>query len=513
MLQHNTSHNSVFRLLVPVLAGIAFLSLPACRTMPPAELPAVEMTPERFEMNRGRPRNNQIFDIDTVTQITISVTAAEWNRLLEMYDIYPKNEEIVQARLEISGNQETQAFGEVGLGLRGNTSRRRPEGDKGEPHDPENPAWRSAHFKLDLNSFVPGQKYLGIDKLILKWPKDDGTRIREVYSFDLFRRFGVATAPRASFAHLTIRILEPDGTWTEAPYGVYSMIEAVNSDYIQARVREGVFGSRDGWLFKCLWPSTLEYSPVLARRIGVEHVSLDPAQTITYPYDLKTPKDDIEQGRTALIDFIQNLNTLDDAAFATWISRTMDVDLFLKTLAVNVAVGSWDDYWNLSSNYYLYLERDGRVHYIPYDFDNTLGTGLAFNNFDPGTRSPFEWGMEPNRPLVNRILAIPGYRELYRKHLGELIDPVNDLFNAANSIERVSLWRTMLESWAKKDVTMGIDTGDGSSPGWDVDIPAEWGLVRPYRLLSGDDDLDGSKPNYFMIRNRTLREAVSGSGQ
>ncbi len=495
-------HHFNFLLLSALALSSLVFPLLSCRSVAPAAaLPPVEMSAERLELNSGRPRNDKIFDISTVTEITVSLTAAEWNLLLGYYDTYPKNEEVVRAQVSITSSGESQSFGDIGFGLRGNTSRRRPEGESGESHDPDSPVWRHAHFNLDFNSFLPDQKFLGIDKLILKWSKDDGSRVKEVYNYDLFRRFGVEAAPRASFAHLTIRVLEEDGSWTEAPYGVYSMIESVNSDYIQARVREKVFGGREGYLFKCLWPATLEYSERLENRIGIEYVSLVPSQNITYPYDLKTSKDDLEGAKAALITFIEKLNTLDDAAFAPWIADVMDVDLFLRTLAVNVAIGSWDDYWNLGSNFYLYIEKDGRVHFIPYDYDNTLGTGLPSSNLDPGTRSVINWGSTQDRPLVRRVLAIPEYLELYRSHLRALVNPANALFDPASSLARVNAWRELIKPWAIRDVTLNDLSGDKSSPRWEVDTPPSWGRVRPYRVLSGDANLEGDKPNYFMIRS------------
>ncbi|MCF6147173.1 MAG: hypothetical protein E3K37_00765 [Candidatus Kuenenia sp.] len=46
--------------------------------------------------------------------------------------------------------------------------------------------------------------------------------------------------------------------------------------------------------------------------------------------------------------------------------------LFLKFLAVNVLVGSWDGYWVNINNYYLYFDECGMVYFNPYDYDNTL---------------------------------------------------------------------------------------------------------------------------------------------
>lgn len=54
---------------------------------------------------------------------------------------------------------------------------------------------------------------------------------------------------------------------------------------------------------------------------------------------------------------------------------------FLKTYAIrNVTVGMWDDYWSNSNNYYFYFDAAGKFYFIPYDYDNTLGTSLLMAN-------------------------------------------------------------------------------------------------------------------------------------
>ena len=67
----------------------------------------------------------------------------------------------------------------------------------------------------------------------------------------------------------------------------------------------------------------------------------------------------------------------------------MDVPLLLKTYAVNVAVGMWDDYWNNSNNYYFYFNPKGQFFFIPYDYDNTLGTSMDCGVIqDSGRKDP-----------------------------------------------------------------------------------------------------------------------------
>ncbi|MBR6932314.1 MAG: site-2 protease family protein, partial [Bacteroidales bacterium] len=108
---------------------------------------------------------------------------------------------------------------------------------------------------------------------------------------------------------------------------------------------------------------------------------------------------------------------LEGSQFHDWIGSHMDVDLFLKTYAVNVGVGMWDDYWNnAGNNTFLYFNSqsatDYHVYLLPHDYDNTLGTTSAVGaQTDAVTHNPYEWGPTDvtQSPLVNKILAFDDY--------------------------------------------------------------------------------------------------------
>ena len=109
-----------------------------------------------------------------------------------------------------------------------------------------------------------------------------------------------------------------------------------------------------------------------------------------------------EDAKAQLQDFIAKLNGKSDESFKKWISEVCDVELLMRTYAVNVAVGMWDDMWNNGNNYYLYFNSLDKLNYkvffIPYDYDNTLGTS---NCYDPAKQNPTQWGgmgklMEPS---------------------------------------------------------------------------------------------------------------------
>ena len=432
---------------------------------------------------------NDLFNLDKIPEITLEISEQQWNLLLTNYDLNPKNETKVIAKYSYKLDGSTQVLDSIGLRLRGNTSRRRPEGITGQLHNATNPDWHHCHFGLDFKKFIKAQRFEGLKKLNLKWFKDDANYVREIYSYDLFRRYGIWTAPRASYCRLTIKVA---GSTTPAYYGVYMMAESIDEEFIVNRKNQ--WSEAMGFMWKGGWAGNLNADFVQTSSIGVEDVKLNPANSTYFAYDLKTREEELPQAKTELIAFINNLNTKTGVDFQNWISQKMDIDLFLKTYAVNIMVGMWDDYWVNGNNFYFYMAPNGKAYFIPYDYDNTLGTSLLMPN--SGTQNPLNWGPSSGRPLITKILAIPEYQAKFKLYIKELANSQNDLFDASKSMSRISLWQTKIGPYISND------TGEDM---FLEDKPASWGNAPYYRLKSGNG-LGGSSgaANYFSSRIQSI---------
>ena len=113
----------------------------------------------------------------------------------------------------------------------------------------------------------------------------------------------------------------------------------------------------------------------------------------------------------------------------------MNVNAFLRWAAVNMLLGSWDNYYATPSNYYLYNSgRRGAAedfvgspyfHFIPWDYDNCLGIDYS------GTRWQYadilDWPGKANRhtpniPLVRNLLRNHDYRQYYLDYMEHILD-------------------------------------------------------------------------------------------
>ena len=424
-----------------------------------------------------------VWDDAVIPEIHLEVSLSEWNRLLSLYDANAFTTQYVMATATFVKEGETTVIDSVGLRIKGNTSRRRPEGYYGQMHQRDNTDWHHAHFGVNLRKYVDDDAHTiqGVRKLHLKWFKDDPAYVREVFCFELFRRAGVWTALRDNYCRLWLHV---EGDSHEAYYGVYGMLEPIDKRYLKDRKNR--FGSSDGYLWKCRNAAAGLNNPN-------GDIWYDDDTDDRHAYTLETNTSEFDSARVQLVDFMNKINGLSDNDFRTWIQQVTDVDLLLKTYAVNVAVGMWDDYWNNANNYYLYFNGTGtsgyKFYFIPYDYDNTLGTSLRCGvQDDEGRHSPLNWGNDNNR-LIARLLKFDDFKAIYIKHLKFLVKSGNAMMDRQTAQARIRSWQRKIEQYVNNDT--GEDTAI-------EDRPAPWGNHSEYNLLKSDSE------NFFTVKAASI---------
>lgn len=428
-----------------------------------------------------------LFDLSAVPQITITLTEEDWNQYLKNFDENPSNGLYVPARFTFQKGSDRYERDSVGLRPRGNTSRRRPEGEPGQMHLRQGADWHHAHFGIRFTEYDTGERFFGMDRIVLKWFNNDPSYCREVFCYDLFHRFDVWSAPHASYCRLYIQI---EGDSSPAYFGVYEMVEGVRKGWMDHRRKEGKLPDSDGNLWKAAYNGSGIADLSDFDRTGTSKMGVSDDWT-DYSYALKThKKTGLEAAKQELYDFIENdMRYLPSGSseLQEYLTAHMDVDLFLRALAVNVAVGMWDDYWVNGNNYYFYFDSNHRFYFIPYDYDNTLGTNSLIDN--AGTHNPLYWGSrDGDRLLVKKVLSIAAYEDTYKQYLRQIVSD-RELMEPSAAIARVRGFQSLIGDYVENDT--GEDMQIQDSPAW-------WGNID-YKLLSGDNQgTDGS--NFFRTK-------------
>jgi len=126
-----------------------------------------------------------------------------------------------------------------------------------------------------------------------------------------------------------------------------------------------------------------------------------------------------------LFRFLDVVNNEPDGTFPEEIEKVLDVDGFLRYLAVSVLAVHLDNYLGIGHNYYLY-ETGGRFVILPWDLNMAFGTfncfgidreGLVNFYIDEPTCGPIA-----ERPLVQRLLSHQPYLDTYHGYLVELME-------------------------------------------------------------------------------------------
>lgn len=243
---------------------------------------------------------------------------------------------------------------------------------------------------------------------------NDTSAVTESVAYDLYREAGVYTS-NTSYAIIYFDI---DGT--VIPYGLFLIQEPIDDVFV-----ERYFGKNEdssiGDLYKCTWqtgPATLknnynDYS------LGVSNY-LDGFRR---SYALKTNKE--EADFTSFTDFIGLVNQTSVTSYYDSVSTSLDTDAFARALAMGFLIGSADDYRSNANNYYMYFN-EGEAYYIPFDMDNSMGTGWnPYTNYgidllvDQVQPSNYFGGVISDFVLAYYLLTDPVFLDIYLEYLQE----------------------------------------------------------------------------------------------
>lgn len=270
---------------------------------------------------------------------------------------------------------------QVGVRLRGNTSRMAAK----------------KSFKVDFDAFEPGREWRGLACLNLNGQHNDVSVLRARLVHEMMREAGV---PVSRTAHVRLYI---NGEYR----GLYLNTEHIDAAWLAQRMDHA-----HGNLWKCTYPAPLQYEGP-----NGSDYQFTPSWSSNRVYDLKT--NETADDYSALARFVDVLNNTPLAELPCALEAVFDVEGYLRVAAAEILVGHWDNYIGNQNNYYLYERTtDGRIQYLPYDMDNTLGVQW-FGNW--ANQNPYAWAPDPGRPLYQRLMQVPAYRAQFTAHLADLL--------------------------------------------------------------------------------------------
>lgn len=387
------------------------------------------------------PPSNDVWDTDAdyeavfadgiLNEINIDMTQAEWNAFISDVSVNKSSDTFFKSKFTFTGKNGTVAMDNVGFRIRGNTTRVVPQ---------QGASFYKAHFKLKFDetfAFAVGttdydkvddRSFAKISALNLKAThikaddKNDETRVTELYSYKMLNEAGLYT-PKTAVTKLYINI-----NGVKHYFGVYNMIESIDKDFLTKRFGKA---SNNGNLYKCLWqqkgPATLES--------GTANNTSNTDTGGQFTYYLTTNKN--PPNYSDIQAFITNINNKSGADLKVYLDANFNIDNFIKNLAMDMLIGNPDNYWSMGNNYYLYFNPNGKIEFVQYDYDNSLGNcwnptnsaGKNTSNCDVyGYLDLLKDYAGANPVLADKVLAIPEYKALYKSYLTQYVNQSTGVF-------------------------------------------------------------------------------------
>eukprot|EP00008_Paramoeba_atlantica_P003795 CAMPEP_0201488066 /NCGR_PEP_ID=MMETSP0151_2-20130828/16665_1 /ASSEMBLY_ACC=CAM_ASM_000257 /TAXON_ID=200890 /ORGANISM="Paramoeba atlantica, Strain 621/1 / CCAP 1560/9" /LENGTH=437 /DNA_ID=CAMNT_0047873283 /DNA_START=569 /DNA_END=1882 /DNA_ORIENTATION=+ len=410
---------------------------------------------------------NPIFNESTIAQIYLNISQDDLNFLINPVNMNVR--EYFPANFSFYNGATTQLLDNVGMRIQGGASR----------------VFSKKSWKISFSHFDKGRTWAQQQKISLKDACMDSMSIREKSSMTAFYAIGAKTQ-RMSHAVVNINGMN---------WGVYVMIEDSGSnEFLNSR-----FGNQDGSLWKC--SGTLAY------------VGSDPDDYRTTQY--KAENKNANKTYAPLENFISVLNLTPDDQFEEQIQTVMNVEFFLRSLTAEVSTGNWDGIYN-GNNYFLYYNTDGLMYYYRHDLDLSFGSINEY--YRMANRTIWNWASATPRGrghlLVDRILSVPSFQEIYSSYLSKLLSYVNPDQSGAFA-QRVNGLHSSIQEAVAMDAWHSLDNGMYSYTDFEMNLqqpvsrPPFWPPV-PHVSINEWEAYDAFFP-WLKIRNDvTEMELKSG---
>ena len=272
-------------------------------------------------------------------------------------------------------------------------------------------------FKLNFNAFRGNQTFDGLKSLNLNNGTDDPSFVREALVYKLLREQGIP-ACRTSFAKLYVN---------NVYWGLYELVENVDKTFLKDH-----YGSanNDGNLYKTGRNAHVDLS----------YLGSDPYSYETQGLLLKT--NESVNNWTNMLRFIYLLNNTPSSEMEQVLESVFDVHEYLKVLAIEVLCYSWDSYWGGGNNFYLYEHPDGKIRWIPWDFNETFTTHNTFLSLVlPKESDIFLSSHIDSRPLLKAVFSVRKWQDEY---LGNICDLCTNAYWSPLIAPTLNRWHDLI---------------------------------------------------------------------
>ena len=329
-----------------------------------------------------------VFDLNNKVDINIDISDSE---LKKINDDIMRNTYRIANTVEITitypnGNVLSKSIDEVGIRLKGNTSRTsfldgnvidtnanyklsfdETFDDEEEYSESERKVWTDTNLRKKRKD----RTFFGLSKLELKFNREgDASYSRDIYAAQVYKQNGIY-AQKTTLGTIDFINQQTKGNVSRL-YKIYEPVDKLfveryfDSNNISGDLYKATYGSN------CGMPTLNQTSN---KAYGVDNELYKNDKKVTY--DLKTnKKKSTHEMMKAFLGYI-NSNASD---LSSTLKDYMDEDYFYTFMAIQYLSGDWDNFLYDSNNYFLYFADNGKAYFIPYDMDRCFGIQAKYHN-------------------------------------------------------------------------------------------------------------------------------------
>jgi spore coat protein CotH len=350
----------------------------------PLASPGEKLTPADVKNFPDAP----LYDATVLRTFFIELENPNWEEELVTFN----NTDVeVPAAVTVDG----RTYPDVGIHFRGNSSFGVGNGYK-----------RSLNLTFD---FVhKDQAVLGYRTLNFLNSNGDPTFLRTIVSLHIARQY--IPAPQANL----VRVVINGENW-----GIYANAQQFNKDFIKEN-----FQTTGGTRWKVPQGGG---GGIGAFRYVDENVD-------SYKGVFQIKSKEQPEAWAALIKLARTLKDTSTEELEAALAPQLDIDGYLRFLALDNAMANGDGFYTRGADYSLYLHPDGRFHLIFYDVNEMFSSGGGGRGRGGGggggggrggggtSLSPLATQDDASKPIIARILAVPSLRAKYLAYVRQIAE-------------------------------------------------------------------------------------------
>ncbi|KAG0337446.1 hypothetical protein BG000_005417 [Podila horticola] len=374
-----------------------------------------------------RPKDIGAFDSSQIATIHLTVDPAKFDAMMNN----PKEDHKIKAGFKFINANKVYSADKVKIKVSGHGSRK----------------FRKVSLHVKFNEDRGGM-FFDRSAIKLRAEYNDPTMIREKLYIDLLNSVGVGSS-QGSYSRVYVN---------GKPHGLYLMIEDVEESMLMHTIHHGAIKDKKALGSLYQMGATVEFK-------GPRAADYDHDKNIIRG---DNPKDEPMQQFIAFMKDLQDWDPTDTEGIAYWNER-LDLDGFLRSMAIEYLTGASDSFWWNAHNYYMYYNPQSKVwQFIPMDFDHSFKAGNRLN-IDETYKEYAQTCEGPNpksSPLVTKLIC--KNKDINKKFETILLTITHDVFNHAALEERVQAYETQMEQEVAWDFSIDRSRLPGTDLNWDI---------------------------------------------